>query len=78
MQNPFGVVGAFGVARNFGTQNARRVGVIGIAVNLHRYTVLHGGKQRAGIRTIVWASAEDGGGCNGGSHPPIMIYGVIE
>jgi hypothetical protein len=57
VQNPFGVVSAFGVARNFGTQNARRVGVIGIAVNVNRYTVLHGGEQRTGIRAIVRASA---------------------
>ena len=56
------VVSAFGVARHLGAQHPVGHGVVGIALHFAGHTVLHGGDQRTGVRAIVRASAEDGGG----------------
>ena len=62
MQHPLGVVGALGVARHLGAQDAIGERVVRVALHLHRHAVLHGGQQRTGVGTVVGASAQDGGG----------------
>jgi hypothetical protein len=53
------VVGALGVAADFGTQRPRRGRVLWVAMHGDSHTVAHRGDEGAGVRAIVRASTED-------------------
>jgi len=56
-QDTIRVVGAFGVARNLGTQHAARRPMGGIPLNLQRHAVLYCSQKCAGVRAVVGARA---------------------
>jgi len=60
------MVSALGVARHLGAEHAVGHGVVRVALHFGGHTVLHGGDQRAGVRAVVRAGAQDGGGVHVG------------
>jgi hypothetical protein len=60
------MVSALGVARHLGAKYAVGHGVVRVALHFGGHTVLHAGDQRAGVRAVVRAGAQDGGGVHVG------------
>ena len=59
LQDPFGVVGALGVAGHFGAQRAAGLWVRRVAVDFDRHAVAHRGDHGAGVGAVMRAGADD-------------------
>ena len=70
LQDAFGVVGALRVARDLGAQGAVGVRVRRVALQPRRHAVFDGGDEGTGVRAIMRAGAQHGGGCGHGRGPP--------
>jgi hypothetical protein len=59
IQRPIRVVVVFSKVLELHAQPAARPGMVGVAADLYRFTILNMIQERAGIRTILGASASD-------------------